>query len=193
MLRIGLTGSIGMGKTTTAGLFRSRGVPVHDSDAAVHEIYRGAAVPRIAEAFPGAVINGLVDRQVLAQRVLGNPVALNRLEQIVHPMVADHRADFIRKAENAGAAMVVLDIPLLFESGLTDSVDLIVVVTAPPEVQRARVLLRPGMTTEKFEAIRARQLPDGEKRRRAHAVIETHRGIDYADGQVEAFIRSLAR
>lgn len=193
MLRIGLTGSIGMGKTTTAGLFRARGVPVHDSDAAVHEIYRGVAVPAITEAFPGVVVDGTVDRQLLAQRVLGDPTALRRLEQTVHPMVADHRERFIQQAAKAGGAMVVLDIPLLFESGLAESVEIIVVVTAPPDIQQARVLSRPGMTMEKFQAILSRQIPDGEKRRRAHAVIETHIGIDYADAQVEALIRTLAR
>ncbi|HEY8579510.1 MAG TPA: dephospho-CoA kinase [Beijerinckiaceae bacterium] len=191
MLILGLTGSIGMGKSTTADLFRREGVPVHDSDAAVHELYRGAAVPLVGEAFPEAVREGVIDRAALARRVVDDPDALRRLEAIVHPLVAAHRQAFLDRARAEGRAMVVLDVPLLFETNLVDDVDVVVVVSAPADIQRQRVLARPGMTAEKFESLLARQTPDDEKRRRAHHVIDTSGGLDDAARQVRALVRTL--
>ena len=164
---IGLTGSIGMGKSTTMQLFAEAGVPVYDADAAVHEVYAGEAVPVVEAAFPGTTGNGKVDRQKLSERVLGNPEALKKLEQIVHPMLGARRLKFLDDAEKSGAPVVVMDVPLLFETGGEKRVDAVVVVSAPAEVQRARVLARENMTPEKLEAILARQTPDAEKRKRA--------------------------
>lgn len=189
---IGLTGSIGMGKTTTAAMFRRRGVPVHDADAAVHRLYQGRAVQPIEAAFPGVTENGAVSRIRLSSRVVGNSAALARLEAIVHPLVAEEEAKFLKRAGASGHALVVLDIPLLFEAGGVQRVDTILVVTAVPEVQRARVLARAGMTAEKLERILARQMPDHEKRRRAHFVIDSGRGIPAAERAVGAMLRSLA-
>jgi dephospho-CoA kinase len=192
MFVLGLTGSIGMGKSTTARLFAEAGVPVHESDAAVHRLYEGAAVPAIAAAFPGTVVGGKVDRDKLAARVLDDPAALRRLESIVHPLVRSAADRFLSEARASRAKIAVLDIPLLFETGGEDRVDAVVVVTAPPEMQRARALERPGMTVEKFEAILAKQMPDVEKRARADFVVDTSRGLAAARDQVDAILQAIA-
>lgn len=191
MIILGLTGSIGMGKSTTAQMFAGFGVPVHDADATVHALYTGKAVPLVANAFPDVIRNGVVDRARLAQSVLGDGEALRRLEAIVHPLVRQAEIEFVRKHEAAGAPLVVLDIPLLFEVGGADRVTKIVVVTASPEVQRERVLQRPGMTEQKFEAILAKQVPDAEKRARADFVIDTGAGMDAARQAVAGIIGEL--
>jgi dephospho-CoA kinase len=191
MIVLGLTGSIGMGKSTTAKLFAEAGVPVHDSDEAVHRLYRGEAAPLVEAAFPGTVVDGAVDRAALSRRVVGDPEAIARLEEIVHPLVRADADRFVASHRAAGTPLVVLDIPLLFETGGTGRVDKIAVVSAPADVQRERVLSRPGMTPEKFEAILARQTPDAEKRRRADFVIDTSKGIEAARDQVRAIIREL--
>ena len=191
----GLTGSIGMGKTETAKLFARLGVPIFDSDAAVHVLYDkgGAAVAPIAEAFPGAVIDGRVDRPKLMQQVKGNEAAFQRLEAIVHPLVLHARAAFLDDAAGKGAPFVILDIPLLFETGGQKAVDAVIVVSAPAEVQRDRVLKRPGMTLEKLEAIHTRQMPDAEKRAKADFVIETDKGLEHAFEQVKSVAEELRR
>ncbi|ATQ68661.1 MULTISPECIES: dephospho-CoA kinase [Methylosinus] len=191
MLTIGLTGSIGMGKSTTADMFRAEGVPVYDSDRAVHEIYSGPDAARIEALFPGILVDGVVDRAALAARVLGDAQALRRLEAIVHPLVLEKRAAFVEERRRADDALVLFDIPLLFETGGDADVDVVVVVTAPEEVQRERVLARPGMTEEKFAAIRAKQTPDAEKRRRADFIVHTDRGVDSAREQVRLILREL--
>jgi dephospho-CoA kinase len=193
MIVIGLTGSIGMGKSTTAAMFADAGAPVYDADAEVRRLYAegGAAVGPVGEAFPGVVIGGAVDRGRLGERVLGDPEALARLNGLVWPLMGAARAGFFRRAEAMGVAMVVLDIPLLFETGGERSVDVTVVVTAPAAVQRERVLARQGMTPEKFEAILAAQMPDAEKRRRADFVVDTAAGLDGARAQVEAILTRL--
>jgi dephospho-CoA kinase len=190
---VGLTGSIGMGKSTTAALFAAEGVPVYDADAAVHALYGkgGAAVGPVGEAFPGAVRDGAIDREALSAQVLGRPEALKALEAIVHPLVNDTRAEFFGAAAEKAADLVVLDIPLLFETGGDQRVDAVVVVTAPAEVQRARVMERPGMSAEKLDAILARQTPDEEKRRRADFVIDTGHGLESARDQVRQVIAAL--
>jgi dephospho-CoA kinase len=193
MFLIGLTGSLGMGKSTTAKFFAEAGVPVHDSDAYVHRLYAGEAVPLIEAAFPGTTTDGRVDREKLAQRVLGDAAALKRLEAIVHPLVRAGTAAFVENAQKSGAAAAVVDIPLLFETGQADSFDAIVVVTAPQEVQRARALARPGMTVEKFESIRAKQMPDAEKRRRADFVVDTSDGMDAARDRVREILAAIAK
>lgn len=192
MLVLGLTGSIGMGKSTCAGLFRTAGVPVHDADAAVHALYAGPAAPLIEAAFPGSTQDGLVNRQILAGRVTGDPDALRRLEAIVHPLVAASRDDFFRAAGAAGHRTVVLDVPLLFETGGHRTVDAVVVVTAPEAVQKARVMSRPGMTEERFAAIVAHQMPDARKRTLAHFVIDSGRDLASADRQVRDVLRATA-
>jgi len=192
MFILGLTGSIGMGKTTTGGFFAARGVPVHDADAVVHVLYSGAAVAPVEAAFPGVTVDGRIDRSRLGARVLGDAAAMARLEAIVHPLVQAAEDSFLQRARKAGAPLVVLDIPLLFETGAEQRCDAVVVVTAPADVQRRRVLARPGMTPERFEAILARQLPDSEKRRRAHVLIETHRELAAAALQVDELLRALA-
>jgi len=191
MIVLGLTGSIGMGKSTTAGMFAEAGVPVHDSDEAVHRLYAGAAAPFVEAAFPGTVVDGVVDRAELSRRVVGDPEAIAKLEKVVHPLVRADADQFVARHRRAGTPLIVLDIPLLFETGGTNRVDRIAVVSAPPDVQRERVLSRPGMTPEKFEAILARQTPDAEKRERADFVIDTGRGIEAARDQVHAIIREL--
>ena len=173
MIIIGLTGSIGMGKSTTADMFRQEGVPVHDADASVHKLYEGKAAPLIEAAFPGTTFNGKVDRRKLGKKVIGNPQAMITLEKLVHPLVAERRNDFLAKMELSGATMSVLDIPLLFETGGDQLCDVIVVVTAPPEEQKRRVLAREGMDEKKFEKILASQMPDAEKRARADFVVDT--------------------
>ncbi len=192
MIVIGLTGSIGMGKSTTARLFAQAGVPVHDSDAAVHRLYAGPAAPLIAAAFPGSVVDGMVDRVRLSRQVVGCPLALRRLETIVHPLVRADADAFVARHREAGHRLVVLDIPLLFETGGRDRVDKIVVVTASPAVQRARVLARAGMTADRFEAILARQTSDAEKRRQADYVIETGNGLGPARHAVLRIVAELS-
>ena len=189
---LGLTGSIGMGKSATAQMFRDFGVPVHDADAAVHALYRGAAVQPVESAFPGVTLDGVIDRPALSARVLNDPDAMKRLEAIVHPLVAAEESAFLKKARAAGARCVVLDIPLLFEAGGFQRVDAVVVVTAPRAVQHQRVLDRPGMTDERMQAILSRQLPDEEKRQRAHFIIDTSRGFEAARHQVGGILRALA-
>jgi dephospho-CoA kinase len=191
MIVLGLTGSIGMGKSATARMFSEAGVPVHDSDEAVHRLYAGKAVPLIEAAFPGVVVDGVVDRTRLAARVLGDAVTLKELEAIVHPLVRADADAFVARHRAAGAPLVVLDIPLLFETGGRGRVDKVAVVSAPAAMQRERVLARPGMTAEKFEAILARQVPDAEKRRQADFVIDTSRGFDVARAEVERIVAVL--
>jgi dephospho-CoA kinase len=189
---IGLTGSIGMGKTTAAGFFRAAGIPVHDADAAVHRLYNGPAAAAVEAAFPGATRDGVVDRDRLAETVLGDPEALKRLEAIVHPLVREDERAFLKAAAGAGAPMAVLEIPLLFETGGDKRCDAIVVVTARPETQRRRVLERPGMDADRLDALLARQMPDAEKRRRAHFLVLTDFDLDFAERQIMAIIRALA-
>lgn len=193
MLILGLTGSIGMGKTETAKMFRSLGIPVFDADAAVHELYAngGAGVAEVEAAFPGVTVDGAIDRDRLGKAVIGNRDAIAKLESIVHPLVRQAQIDFRKQAEAEGADIAVLDIPLLFETGGESRVDKIVVVSAPADVQRRRVLERPGMSEEKFDAILAQQLPDAEKRARADFIIETDRGLDDARQQVTVLVESL--
>ena len=189
---LGLTGSIGMGKSTTADLLREAGITVHDADAAVHALYRGAAVGPIEEAFPGMTAGGVVDRQKLAAVVLGKPEALKRLEEIVHPLVRRAEYDFLARSRSAGNPLVVLDIPLLFETGGEARCDAVLVVSAPASVQRERVLKRPEMTAEKLDAILARQMPDAEKRRRAHFIVDTSRGLVSAKRALGSILAALA-
>jgi dephospho-CoA kinase len=178
MLILGLTGSIGMGKSTTAKLFAEAGVPVYDADATVHMLYEGEAVPAIEAAFPGTTADGKVDRNMLSARVVHDPAAIKQLEQIVHPMLCASRQKFLADAERSGAPVAVVDVPLLFETGGEKRVDAVVVVTTTPELQRQRILTRDNMTSEKLDAILARQLPDAEKRRRADFVVDTSGGLD---------------
>jgi dephospho-CoA kinase len=178
MVILGLTGSIGMGKSTTAKLFAEAGVPVYDADAAVHMLYEGEAAPAIEAAFPSATVDGKVDRNKLSARVVRDPAAMERLEQIVHPMLGASRQKFLHDAEQSGAPVAVVDVPLLFETGGENRVDAVVVVTTTPEIQRQRILERPNMTDEKLDAILARQMPDAEKRQRAHFVVDTSHGLD---------------
>lgn len=192
MTVLGLTGSIGMGKSTTAKMFVDAGVPVHDSDETVHRLYAGKAAPLVEAAFPGTVIAGSVDRTELARRVLGNAAALKTLEAIVHPLVRADADAFLARHRAAGAPLVVLDIPLLFETGGRNRVDKVVVVTAPADIQRARVLARPDMSEEKLAAILAKQVPDAEKRRQADFVIDTGEGMDAARSAVGAIIAELS-
>ena len=190
---IGLTGSIGMGKSTTAELFRQAGTAVYDADAAVAALYArgGAAVAPVEEAFPGVVCDGAVDRQRLSAAVAKDPSALARLEAVVHPLVEARRRTFLEQARADAASVAVLDVPLLWEVGAHDQVDAVVVVTAPEDVQRARVLARPGMTDEKLRLILARQIPDAEKRDRADFVIDTSRGLEEARAQVETVLNAV--
>ena len=178
MLILGLTGSIGMGKSTTAKLFTEAGVPVYDADATVHSLYEGEAAPAIEAAFPGTTVDGKVDRTRLSARVVHDAVAMKQLEGIVHPMLGASRQKFLEDAERSGAPVVVVDVPLLFETGGEKRVDAVVVVTTTPEIQRERILARDNMTAEKLDAILARQLPDAEKRRRADFVVDTSHGLD---------------
>jgi dephospho-CoA kinase len=193
MITVGLTGSIGMGKSTTAAMFAEEGAPVYDADAEVHRLYApgGAAVGPVGAAFPGVVRSGAVDRALLGARVLGDPAALARLNAIVHPLLGASRAAFFERARAAGAEIVVLDIPLLFETGGEAAVDAAVVVTAPEAVQRERVLARPGMDVAKLDALLARQMHDTEKRARAHFVIDTGQGLDRARDQVRQVLGAL--
>jgi dephospho-CoA kinase len=190
---IGLTGSIGMGKTETAKMFARLGIPVFESDAAVHRLYEpgGAAVAAIEKAFPGTVVDGRVDRAVLARALAGDAAAFRTLEGIVHPLVAAEQLRFMADAQAQGAPFVVQDVPLLFETGGHKRMDAVVVVSAPRELQRKRVLERPGMTAEKLDHILSRQMPDAEKRAQAHFVVETDKGLDHAFAQVEKIVETL--
>jgi dephospho-CoA kinase len=187
MIILGLTGSIGMGKSATAKLFAEAGVPVYDADATVHMLYEGEAVPAIEAAFPGTTADGKVDRARLSARVVHDPAAIKQLEQIVHPMLGASRQKFLHEAEQSGAPVAIVDVPLLFETGGENRVDAVVVVTTTPEIQRQRILARDNMTGEKLDAILARQLPDAEKRKRADFVVDTSHGLD----PVRARIRDI--
>lgn len=193
MIIVGLTGSIGMGKSTTADMFRDAGIPVFDADAAVHALQAkdGRAIPAIAEAFPSVVTEGELDRQKLGAIVFADVTAKQKLEAIIHPMVGEERAAFFAEAEAAAAPFVVLDIPLLFETGGNKACDKIVVASAPADVQRERVLARPGMSAEKFDQILLRQTPDADKRAGADYIVDTSQGFDPAREQVAAIIADL--
>jgi dephospho-CoA kinase len=191
MIVLGLTGSIGMGKSTTAALFQQEGVAVNDADQVVHDLYTGEAVGPVGAAFPGVVVNGVVDRQELARKLAENPAKFEELEAIVHPLVREREQKFLSEQKARGADLVVLDIPLLFETRGEKRVDRIVVVSCGPEEQRSRVLSRPGMTEAKFELILSRQMPDADKRAKADYVIDTGQGIDKAREQVRTIIKEL--
>ena len=193
MIVIGLTGSLGMGKSATALMFAEAGVPVHDADATVHRLYEGDAVEPIQAAFPSVTSTGRIDREKLGARVLNDAAALKRLEAIVHPLVRREEERFLAEAEARGARCALLDIPLLFETGADQRVDVVVVVSAPFEEQRRRVLRRPGMTAERFESLLVKQLPDAEKRQRADFVVDTSQGFDSARAQVRAILQNLER
>jgi len=188
-----LTGSLGMGKSKTAAFFAEAGVPVHDSDAVVHRLYEAEAVPAIENAFPGSTIGGRVDRTKLAKMVLGDDAALARLEAIVHPMVAAARDEFLADAQANGDPVVVLDIPLLFETEGERHCDAVVVVSAPADIQRQRAFARPGMTEDKFAAIVAKQMPDAEKRRRADFIVDSSQSFDHARAQVRDILKAIAK
>ena len=190
---LGLTGSIGMGKSTTAKLFAEAGVPVYDADATVHRIYQGEAVPAIEAAFPGTTSDGKVDRAKLSAKVVRDPAAIQRLEQIVHPMLRSYHQKFLDDAEQAGTPVVVMDVPLLFETGGEKRVDAVVVVTTAPEVQRQRIMARGNMTAEALDAILARQLPDAEKRRRADFVVDTSHGLDPVRGRIRDILAEVVK
>jgi dephospho-CoA kinase len=192
MFILGLTGSLGMGKSTTARFFAEEGVPVHDADSVVHRLYDGEAAAAIEAAFPGTTAGGKVDRDKLAARVLGDSAALKWLEAIVHPLVQEAERRLLAQAESRGEKVAVLDIPLLFETGGEERVDAVVVVSAPPDVQRSRALERPGMTMDKLDAILAKQMPDDEKLRRADFVVDTSRGFEAARADVRAILDAVA-
>jgi dephospho-CoA kinase len=190
---LGLTGSIGMGKSTTAKLFAEAGVPVYDADATVHRVYQGEAAPAIEAAFPGTTSDGKVDRARLSAKVVHDPAAIQRLEQIVHPMLRSYHQKFLEDAEQAGAPVVVMDVPLLFETGGEKRVDAVVVVTTAPEVQRERILARGTMTAETLDAILARQTPDAEKRRRADFVVDTSHGLDPVRARIRDILAEVVK
>jgi len=190
---LGLTGSIGMGKSTTAKLFAEAGVPVYDADAAVHQLYEGEAAPAIEAAFPGTTVNGKVDRSKLSARVVHDPAAIKQLEQIVHPMLGASRQKFFAEAEAAKAPVVVLDIPLLFETGGEKRVDAVVVVSTSPELQRERVLARGTMDEAKLDAIIAKQTPDAEKRKRADFVVDTSHGLEPVRAQIAQILTEVVK
>ena len=192
MFILGLTGSLGMGKSTTARFFAEEGIPVHDADATVHRLYEGEAAPLIEAAFPGTTRDGKVDRARLAERVLADPAAIRKLESIVHPMVAAARDRFLAEAERNGAKIVVLDVPLLYETGGDGQCDAVVVVSAPAQTQRARVMERPGMSEDKLAAILAQQVPDAEKRARADFIVDTGHGFEAARRQVREIIAQVS-
>lgn len=193
MIVLGLTGSIGMGKSTTAKLFAEAGAPVYDADATVHLVYEGEAVATIEAAFPGSTADGRVDRTKLSAQVVHDPVAIRRLEQIVHPMLRAYHQKFLDDAERSGAPVAVVDVPLLFETGGENRVDAVVVVTTTPEIQRQRILARDNMTGEKLDAILARQLPDAEKRRRADFVVDTSHGLDPVRLRIRDILNEAAK
>jgi len=193
MIVLGLTGSIGMGKSTTATLFAEAGVPVYDADAAVHRLYEGEAVAAIEAAFPGTTANGKVDRNRLSAQVVHDPAAIKKLEEIVHPMLGASRQKFLQDAEQSGAPVAVVDVPLLFETGGEKRVDAVVVVTTSPELQRERILARPNMTEEKLQHILTRQMPDAEKRNRAHFVVDTSHGLDPVRARIKDILAEAAK
>jgi dephospho-CoA kinase len=193
MIILGLTGSIGMGKSTTAKLFAEAGVPVYDADATVHQLYEGEAAPAIEAAFPGTTAGGKVDRQKLSARVVHDPAAMKQLEQIVHPMLGASRQKFFEEAERAGAPVTVVDVPLLYETGGEKRVDAVVVVTTSPENQRARIMARGTMTSEALDSILARQLPDAEKRKRADFVVDTSHGLDPVRAQIRDILQQVVK
>src|SRR3979409_1706217 len=193
MIILGLTGSIGMGKSTTAKLFAEAGVPVYDADATVHRLYEGEAVPFIEAEFPGTTAGGKVGRGRLSARVVHDPAAIRQLEQIVHPMLGASRQKFFDDAERSGAPVVVVDVPLLFETGGEKRVDAVVVVTTSPENQRERILARGTMTGEALDALLARQLPDAEKRKRADFVVDTSHGLDPVRGQIRDILAEVVK
>jgi dephospho-CoA kinase len=193
MLILGLTGSIGMGKSTTAKLFAEAGVPVYDADATVHRIYEGEAAPAIEAAFPGTTVNGKVDRARLSERVMHDPAAIRRLEQIVHPMLRSHHQKFLEEAEKSGAPVALVDVPLLYETGGETRVDAVIVVTTSREIQRERILARENMTGEKLDAILARQLPDAEKRKRADFVVDTSHGLDPVRSRIRDILDQVVK
>jgi dephospho-CoA kinase len=193
MIILGLTGSIGMGKSTTAKLFAEAGVPVYDADATVHALYEGEAAPSIEAACPGTTVAGKVDRARLSARVVHDPAAMKQLEGIVHPMLGASRQKFLREAEQSGAAVAVVDVPLLYETGGEKRVDAVVVVTTTPEIQRQRILVRDNMTGEKLDAILARQLPDAEKRQRADFVVDTSHGLDPVRARIRDILDQAAK
>jgi len=193
MIILGLTGSIGMGKSTTAQLFAEAGVPVYDADATVHRLYEGEAAPPIEAAFPGTTVEGKVDRPRLSARVVHDPAAMKQLEGIVHPMLGESRKQFLEQAERSGAPVAVVDVPLLYETGGERRVDAVVVVTTTPEIQRQRILARENMTAEKLDAILARQMPDSEKRKRADFVVDTSHGLDPVRGRIRDILDQAAK
>jgi len=193
MLVLGLTGSIGMGKSTTAKLFVEAGVPVYDADATVHQLYEGEAAAAIEAAFPGTTGNGKVDRTLLSPKVVHDADAMKRLESIVHPMLRAHHQKFLEDAERSGAPVAVVDIPLLYETGGENRVDAVVVVTTAPETQRERILARDGMTPEKLDAILTRQLPDAEKRKRADFVVDTSHGLEPVRAQIREILEQVRK
>jgi dephospho-CoA kinase len=193
MIILGLTGSIGMGKSTTAKLFAEAGVPVYDADATVHLIYEGEAAPAIEAAFPGTTVDGKVDRTKLSPQVVHDAAAMKRLEQIVHPMLRAYHQKFLDNAERSGAPVAVVDVPLLFETGGEKRVDAVVVVTTSPESQRQRILARDNMTADKLDAILARQLPDAEKRKRADFIVDTSHGLDPVRSQIRDILATAAK
>lgn len=193
MIVLGLTGSIGMGKSTTAKLFAEAGVPVYDADATVHQIYEGEAAPVIEAAFPGTTIGGKVDRGKLSAKVVHDPAAMKQLEALVHPMLRAHHQKFLDDAERSGASVAVVDIPLLFETGGEKRVDAVVVVTTSPEIQRERILARENMTAEKLDHILARQMPDAEKRKRADFVVDTSHGLDPVRSRIRDILVEAAK
>ena len=193
MIILGLTGSIGMGKSTTAQLFAEAGVPVYDADATVHRLYEGEAAPPIEAAFPGTTVEGKVDRPRLSARVVHDPAAMKQLEAIVHPMLGESRKLFLEQAERSGAPVAVVDVPLLYETGGERRVDAVVVVTTTPEIQRQRILARENMTPEKLDAILARQMPDSEKRKRADFVVDTSHGLEPVRGRIRDILDQAAK
>ena len=193
MIVLGLTGSLGMGKSTTAKMFADEGVPVHDADAAVHRLYEGEAAPLIEAAFPGTTSGGKVDRGKLGERVIGDATAMRKLEGIVHPLVRQAEERFLAEAKRQGAKVAVLDIPLLFETGGDKRCDAVVVVSAPSGTQRARVLERPGMTEQKFQALAAKQMPDADKRARADFIVDSGQGYEAARQQVREILAQVAK
>jgi dephospho-CoA kinase len=190
---LGLTGSIGMGKSTTAKLFAEAGVPVYDADATVHKVYEDEAAPFIEAAFPGTTVDGKVDRSKLSAKVVHDPAAIQRLEAIVHPMLRGYHQKFLEDAERSGAAVAVMDVPLLFETGGDNRVDAVVVVTTSPELQRERILARGTMTNEALDSILARQMPDAEKRKRADFVVDTSHGLDPVRARIRDILEQVVK
>jgi dephospho-CoA kinase len=192
MFVLGLTGSIGMGKSTTAKLFAEAGIPTYDADAAVHRLYEGEAAAAVEAAFPGTTTNNKVDREKLSAAVVGDQVAMKKLEALVHPMLRAHEQTFLSEAEKSGAKVALLDIPLLYETGTEARVDAVAVVTTSPEIQRERILARPNMTQEKLDAVLARQMPDSEKRKRADFIVDTSHGLDPIRKQIKEILARVA-